>query len=64
MGRDYLGNLDVDGRITNTEVHLIETGCDSVNWIRLAHDRVQKRPLVNAIINPWVSLDIGNYLTS
>jgi hypothetical protein len=41
-GRDHLGDLDTDGRIILNWI-LKETGCDCVDWIQVAHDRVQWR---------------------
>jgi hypothetical protein len=37
MGGDYLGDLNMDGRI----MELRKTGCDYMNWNELDKDRAQ-----------------------
>jgi hypothetical protein len=39
-GRDHLRDLGVDWTDNNRN-YLKETGCAEVNWIQLAHDRMQ-----------------------
>jgi hypothetical protein len=33
---------------------LKETGCENVEWIKLAQDRVQWQSFVNTVMNFWV----------
>jgi hypothetical protein len=33
------------------KMYLKENGCEGVDWIHLAHDRVQCRAIVNAVMN-------------
>jgi hypothetical protein len=40
----------------------INLGCGGMDWIELAQDRLQA--LVNAVMNLWVPLHAGNFLTS
>jgi hypothetical protein len=35
----------------NIKLYLKEVGCDDVDWIHLAQDKVQWRFLVNAVMN-------------
>jgi len=48
--RDHLEDPGLDGRI-NTHMDLHEVGCDGMDWIDLAQDRVRSRALVNAVMN-------------
>jgi hypothetical protein len=41
-----------------------ETGCESVDWIHLAQDRLQWRALVNMVMNLRVPQKAWNFLTS
>jgi hypothetical protein len=38
-------------RVDNIKIHLREIGWDGVDWIDLAQDRDQWRPLVNTVMN-------------
>jgi hypothetical protein len=38
----------------NIRIDLREIGWENVDWIRLAQDRDQWRPHVNAVMNLWV----------
>jgi hypothetical protein len=48
----------------NIKAYLQEVGCGGMNWIELAHDRGRWRTLVNAVMNPQVPKNAGNFLTS
>ena len=39
-------------------------GLGGTDWIDLAQDRVRWRALVNALLNPRVSKNAGNFLSS
>jgi len=51
-GRDQLGGLGIERRITLK--YLKETGCEGVDWIHLAQDKLQWQTLVNMVTNLWV----------
>jgi hypothetical protein len=42
---------------------LQEVGWEFVDWIDMAQDRNRWRALVNAVMNLWVPLNEGNFLT-
>jgi hypothetical protein len=48
----------------NNKIHLQEVGCGGVDWIELAQDKDGWQTFVNAVMNLWVSIDAGNFLTS
>jgi len=48
----------------NIKVQLQEVGCVSMDWIELAQDRERRRALVNAVMNPRVAYNVGNFFTS
>jgi hypothetical protein len=39
----------------NIKIDLTEIGWIGINWTNLAHDKGQWRPLVNTVINLWVT---------
>jgi len=41
-----------------------EMGWEGVDWIHLAQDRDQWQALVNMVRYLWVTLNVGNFLTS
>jgi hypothetical protein len=43
---------------------LLEVGWEGMDWIGMAHDRDRWRALVNTVMNLWVPLNAGNFLTS
>jgi hypothetical protein len=45
------------------EIDIIETGWDGMDWIDLAQDRDRWRALVNTVMNLWVSLNAGKFLS-
>jgi len=50
--------------VDNIRVDLQEVGCGYMDWIGLAQDRDRWRTLVSAVMNIWVPLNAGNFLTS
>jgi hypothetical protein len=49
-GRDYLGDLDVDGEV-NIKMDLEKIGCEGVDCIQLAQDRNKGRSVVKTVMN-------------
>jgi hypothetical protein len=47
----------------NIEIDLQEVGCGGMDWIERAEDRGGWWTLVNAVVNLWVSQNVGNFLT-
>jgi len=43
---------------------LKEIGCEDVEWIHLAQDRIQWWVLVNMVIKFWVPLEVGYFMTA
>jgi hypothetical protein len=43
---------------------LREIGWDGMDWIDLAKDRDQQRSLVSMVMNLWVPLNAGKFLSS
>jgi hypothetical protein len=43
---------------------LREMGWEVVDWMHLAKDREQWQSLVSTVMNLWVPLKVGNFLTS
>jgi hypothetical protein len=48
----------------NIKMDLQEVGCGGMDWIELARDRYRWWALVDAVMNLWVPLNAGNFLTS
>ena len=42
---------------------LKEVGCVGMGWINIAHDRGRWWALENKVMNLWVTLNDGNFLT-
>jgi hypothetical protein len=47
--KDYLEDADTDG--DNIKKDPIQIWCEHVDWIHLAHDRIQRWVLVNSVMN-------------
>jgi hypothetical protein len=47
----------------NIKMNLQEVGCGSMGWIELAQHRDRYRALGNAVMNPRVPANAGNFLT-
>jgi hypothetical protein len=50
--------------VDKIKMDLRETGWDVMDWIDLAQDRDQWRALVNTVMNLWVPLNAGKFLSS
>jgi hypothetical protein len=48
-GRDHLEDLSVGGMIILKWV--LKTGCEGVDWIQLAQDKVQWQTIGNIVVN-------------
>jgi hypothetical protein len=51
-------------RVDNIKMNLREIGWGGIDWIGLAQNRDQWRALVNTVINLWVPLNVGKFLSS
>jgi hypothetical protein len=47
----------------NIKMDLREMGWGGMDWIDLAQDRDQWRALVNTVMNLWVPLNVGKFLS-
>jgi hypothetical protein len=58
------GGFDISGvdPAGSTTRHLV-TGCQEVNWIRLAYDSAQWRSLVSVLWHLWIPQKMRNFLT-
>jgi len=52
------------GSEDNIKMDLQEVRCGGMDWIKLAQDRDRCWALVNSVMNLWVPLNKGNFLTS
>jgi hypothetical protein len=48
----------------NSRMDLKEIGCEGVDWIHQAQDRIQWQTVVNTVMNLQVPLKVGSFLTS
>jgi hypothetical protein len=48
----------------NIKMYLREIGWGGIHWIDVALDRDQWRALVNTVMNLWVPLNFGEFLSS
>jgi hypothetical protein len=48
----------------NIKMDLRLVGWSDMGWIVLAQDRDQRRALVNTVVNCWVPLSVGKFLSS
>jgi hypothetical protein len=51
-------------REDNIEMDVREIGWIGMDWIYLAQYRVQWRALVNTVMNPWFTQNVGKILIS
>jgi hypothetical protein len=49
--------------VDNIKIDLREIGLNCMDWINLAQDRDQWRPLVNTVMNLRVPLNAGKFLS-
>jgi hypothetical protein len=49
--------------VDNIKIDLRQIGCGDMDWIHLAENRNQWRPLVNTVINFLVPENYGNFLS-
>src|SRR5215510_7351690 len=50
-------------RWNNIKMDLQEAGCGGMDWNELAWDKDRWWALVNAVMNLWIPLNAGNFLT-
>jgi hypothetical protein len=63
--RDHLEGPGIGGRIEdNIKMNLQEVGCEGMDWIKLAKYRDRWWALLIAVMNHWVQLKVGSFLTS
>jgi predicted P-loop ATPase/GTPase len=48
----------------NIEMDFQEVGCRGTDWIKLAQDRDRWLALVNVVMNLWVPLRVGHFVSS
>jgi len=49
-------------RWQDIKMYLHDVGCEGMDWIDLAQDRKRWRALVKAVMNPWGSINCGEFL--
>jgi hypothetical protein len=60
----YVNNYKWHKREDNIKIDFKEIGYEGVDWIHLAQDRDQWWSLVNMVMNLWIPLKAGSFLTS
>jgi hypothetical protein len=50
--------------VDNTETYLRKIGWGGMDWIDMAEDKDQWRALMNTLMNLWVPLNVGKFLSS
>jgi hypothetical protein len=62
MGKRPIGRSR-DRRKDNIKMDLQGVACGSMDWFELAYDKDWWQVLVNAELNFWIPLNVGNFLT-
>jgi hypothetical protein len=47
-----------------SKINITEIGCENMDWIQLARERVQWSAVVNAVMNIWVPYKMIYFLNS